>query len=104
MSKGTTRATVVLKTGIQVDLRVVPAASYGAAILAGVGAGLYADPEAGLASLERDLEIEPPALVAPDSHGKDDELRAFERPVLFVLGGLSNPEAIPRGPQLLRRK
>ena len=32
LSKGTTRATVVLKTGIQVDLRVVPAASYGAAL------------------------------------------------------------------------
>ena len=32
LSKGTTRATVVLKAGIQVDLRVVPAESYGAAL------------------------------------------------------------------------
>jgi DNA polymerase (family 10) len=32
VSKGTTRSTVLLKAGIQVDLRVVPEASYGAAL------------------------------------------------------------------------
>jgi DNA polymerase (family 10) len=32
LSQGTTRASVVLRSGLQVDLRVVPAASYGAAL------------------------------------------------------------------------
>ena len=32
LSRGTTRASVVLKSGLQVDLRVVPADSYGAAL------------------------------------------------------------------------
>lgn len=32
VSKGTTRATIVLRTGLHVDLRVVPEASYGAAL------------------------------------------------------------------------
>ena len=32
VSKGTTRSTVVLRSGLQVDLRVVPEASYGAAL------------------------------------------------------------------------
>ncbi len=32
LSKGTTRSTVVLRTGLQVDLRVVPQASFGAAL------------------------------------------------------------------------
>jgi DNA polymerase (family 10) len=33
ISKGPTRSTVILKSGLQVDLRVVPAESYGAALL-----------------------------------------------------------------------
>lgn len=33
LSHGSTRASVVLKCGLQVDLRVVAAASYGAALL-----------------------------------------------------------------------
>ncbi len=32
VSRGTTRSSVILRTGLQVDLRVVPAASYGAAL------------------------------------------------------------------------
>lgn len=38
-SQGRTRATVQLKSGIQVDLRVVPAASYGAALYYFTGSG-----------------------------------------------------------------
>jgi xylulokinase len=47
-------------TGIPVALpAATEAASYGAAILAGVGAGLYTDPEAGFASGQHEMEGTP---------------------------------------------
>ncbi|MGH8508292.1 MAG: DNA polymerase/3'-5' exonuclease PolX [Gammaproteobacteria bacterium] len=41
ISKGTTRATVILKSGIQVDVRVVPEKSYGSALLYFTGSKLH---------------------------------------------------------------
>lgn len=66
-------------TGIPVALPAArEAASYGAAILAGVGAGLYADPEAGLASIERDAERARLTPSASDRQRYDDSFACYQ--------------------------